>query len=112
MGYNISRSATYLRLLPKRHNSIEGTKHVTTVPVRLRRAQTDMHKNRVDQNFCTATISDLETIASILGPDEANFISQDYKARVPLGITAANKQAPILMHLEYQVKFKKYLKSS
>lgn len=30
-------------------------------------------------------------------------ISQDDKSRVPMGITAANKQAPILMHLEYKV---------
>lgn len=28
----------------------------------------------------------------------------DHKARVPLGITAANAQAPILMHLDYRVK--------
>lgn len=31
------------------------------------------------------------------------FISQDDKARVPIGITAANKQAPLLMHVEYLV---------
>ncbi|GBP41412.1 hypothetical protein EVAR_36167_1 [Eumeta japonica] len=28
----------------------------------------------------------------------------DDKARVPLGITVANAQAPILMHLDYRVK--------
>ena len=32
------------------------------------------------------------------------FISQDDKARVPIGITAANKQAPMIMHMEYRVK--------
>ncbi|GBN50027.1 hypothetical protein AVEN_95582-1 [Araneus ventricosus] len=31
------------------------------------------------------------------------FLSQDDKARVPLGITTANKQAPILLHIEYRV---------
>lgn len=30
-------------------------------------------------------------------------ISQDDKSRVTIGITAANKQAPLLMHLEYKV---------
>ena len=30
------------------------------------------------------------------------LLSQDDKARVPLGTTAANKQAPIMMHLEYR----------
>lgn len=31
------------------------------------------------------------------------MISQDDKSRVPIGLTAANKQAPLLMHLEYKV---------
>ena len=32
-------------------------------------------------------------------------MSNDDKARVPLGLTAANLQASILMHIEYKVKF-------
>ena len=32
------------------------------------------------------------------------IISQDDKAKVPLGITAAKTQAPVLMHLEYKVR--------
>lgn len=40
----------------------------------------------------------------MLGPDQTAFISQDDKAMVPIGITAATKQALILMHLEYQVR--------
>nr|XP_047138580.1 uncharacterized protein LOC124814705 [Hydra vulgaris] len=31
------------------------------------------------------------------------FLSQDDKARVPIGLTAANKQAPLLVHMEYRV---------
>jgi len=31
------------------------------------------------------------------------FISQDDKARVPIRLTAANKQNPLLMHVEYRV---------
>ena len=34
LGFNISRSATYLRLLPRRQDSIEGKRHVKTVPVK------------------------------------------------------------------------------
>ncbi|KAG5878925.1 hypothetical protein JTB14_034434 [Gonioctena quinquepunctata] len=45
-----------------------------------------------------------ENIASILGPDQVFFISQDDKAWVPIGVTAANKQAPLLMHMEYRIK--------
>ena len=43
-------------------------------------------------------------MVSILGSRQIAFVSQDDKARVPIGITAANKQAPFLMHLEYKVK--------
>jgi hypothetical protein len=34
---------SYDRLLPHRSNSIDGKKHVRTVPVRLRKAQNDEH---------------------------------------------------------------------
>lgn len=33
----------WFRLLPHRANSIDGKKHVRTVPVRLRKAQNDEH---------------------------------------------------------------------
>ena len=57
-----------------------------------------------DSKFCTASIRYLESLASILGPRQVFFISQDDKARVPIGLKAANKQSPILMHLQYRVK--------
>jgi len=102
-GFTISRSGLYLRLLPKRSSSLEGQRHVTTVPVKLIRAQNDHHAKHIDGLFCTATIRHLEELASMLGPDEVCFLSQDDKARVPIGLTAANKQSPLLMHLEYKV---------
>ncbi|CAB0028291.1 unnamed protein product [Trichogramma brassicae] len=34
-GFNLSRSAVYLRLLPIRSNTLEGMRHINTVPVRL-----------------------------------------------------------------------------
>lgn len=102
-GFIISRSGLYLRLLPRRADSIEGKKHVTTVPVKLAKAQTDMHKSHIDSKFAATSICHLEQVASILGPGQVMFFSQDDKARVPIGITAANKQAPLLMHLEYRV---------
>ncbi|XP_065648784.1 uncharacterized protein LOC124808903 isoform X2 [Hydra vulgaris] len=37
-GYNLSRSVLYTRLLPKRSDSLEGKRHVHTVPVKLMRA--------------------------------------------------------------------------
>lgn len=46
----------------------------------------------------------LEQLISTLGANQVAVISQDDKSRVPIGITAANKQAPMLMHLEYKVR--------
>uniref|UniRef100_A0A0B7BG25 C2H2-type domain-containing protein n=1 Tax=Arion vulgaris TaxID=1028688 RepID=A0A0B7BG25_9EUPU len=102
-GFQINRSAAYTRLMPKRSLSSEGKRHVTTVPVKLIRAQNDAHSKHIDGRFCTATLNHLEEVASMLGPGEVCFISQDDKARVPIGLTAANKQAPFLMHVEYRV---------
>ncbi|KAL4721037.1 hypothetical protein ACJJTC_012456 [Scirpophaga incertulas] len=102
-GFQISKSGTYLRLLPRNYTTLEGKRHVVTVPVNLSRPEADHHKAHVDQHFCVATIRSLETLASILGPKQVFFLSQDDKARVPIGLTAANKQAPLLMHVEYRV---------
>ena len=53
--------------------------------------------------FAKATINYLEELAGILSPNEVIFHSQDDKAKVPLGITAAKKQSPMVMHMEYKV---------
>lgn len=103
-GFKISRSGTYLRLLPRRSNTQEGKRHVQTVPVRLVAAQNDFHQQHTDSTFATVTINYLEELASLLGPNNVAFISQDDKARVPIGKTAANKQSPLLMHVEYRVR--------
>lgn len=102
-GFNIKRTATYLRLIPKRANSHQGKCHVNTVPVKLMRASNAKHNDHPDGRFCTATIRSLEELASVLGPNEVGFISQDDKARVAIGLTAANKQSPMLMHVEYKI---------
>lgn len=102
-GFMLSRSATYLRLLPKNFNLTEGKRHISTTPVRLCKAQTESHKNHPDGHFCTNTIRNLESLASMLGPKQVGFISQDDKARVPIGLTAAQKQSPLLMHMQVRI---------
>ena len=104
MGFTLSRSGVYLHLLPRRPNSTEGKRHIETVPVKLCRPQSDLHHGHPDQDFCTASIRALEDLSSLLGPNEVSFLSIDAKARVPLGITAASKQTPMVMHLEYKIK--------
>lgn len=103
MNFKISRSATYIHMLPKNSTTIEGKRHVTTVPVKLRKAQSDFHNEHPDGNFCTTTIKNLESSASLLGPNQVCLLSQDDKSRVPIGLKAAQKQSPLLMHLEYKV---------
>lgn len=71
--------------------------------MKLLRASNDIHKKHVDGLIATSTIRHLEQIASILGPKEVIFVSQDDKARVNIGVCAANKQRPLLMHLDYRV---------
>lgn len=54
-------------------------------------------------NYFFQCCRSLEQIASTLGSKQVAVISQDDKSKVPLGLAAANKQAPLLMHLEYRV---------
>lgn len=101
-GFSLSRSAAYLRLLPRRSNSIEGKRHVRTVPVKLIRASNDLHREHSDSKFAMTTIRHIDEIASILGSNEVTYLSQDDKAKIPIGVTAAKSQAPLLMHMEYR----------
>ena len=45
----------------------------------------------------------MKELCSMFGPNSVSFLTIDDKANVPLGIAAASKQAPILIHLEYRV---------
>jgi len=65
-GFRLSRSATYLRLIPRRANTTEGKLHVKTVPVKLAKPQNSLSKEHIDQRFCKSTINTLESIASAL----------------------------------------------
>ena len=101
-GFNLSRSATYLRLLPRKFNSIQGRRHVHTAPVKLIRSSNDMHKQHSDTRFAMTTINHIDELASLIGPNEVTYISRDDKARIPIGLTDAKNQGPLLMHMEYR----------
>ncbi|ESO12304.1 hypothetical protein HELRODRAFT_158789 [Helobdella robusta] len=79
-------------------------RHVSTVPVKLIRATNDLHRQHPDTKFATDTVHHLCEFASFFGPANTTVISQDDKCRVPIGITAAKMQAPMLMHMEYRVR--------
>lgn len=102
-GYDLSRTSTYLRLLPKNALTTEGRRHYQALPVKLIRARNDGRSAHQDSHFCAASVKFLKDLAEIMGPHATFVISQDDKARVPLGIPAATKESPILMHLDYRV---------
>ncbi|XP_065662507.1 uncharacterized protein LOC136085126 [Hydra vulgaris] len=95
IGFAISKSALYTRLLPRSYGTL-GKRYVKIVPVRLISPQNESHLKHVDGLFCSSTIKYVEEVFSILGPDEVCFISQDNKARVPIGITAAKKTGAVV----------------
>lgn len=104
LGFNLSRSGVYLRLIPRNWKTTEGKRHITRANVKLKRAENEEHRQHPDAKFAKATFDSLMTLASTLGPYDVACLSQDDKAKVPLGLPAANKQSTILMNLEYRVK--------
>lgn len=104
LGYSLSRSSVYLRLLPRRAKTAEAARHINPAPVKILRARDDLHKGHADSYFCKATIDHLKELAAILGNDQVLILSQDDKAKVPIGIPAASKQQAIMMNVEYRIK--------
>ena len=103
-GMDVKPSTLYMRLIPRRKNSIYGRRHVRVVPVQLRKPQYDGRKRHVSARFCFAVGLMLRELASWFGPEFCVFLSPDDKATCPMGIPAATKQGQVLMHLEYVVK--------
>ena len=104
LGYAVKRGAVYLRLIPRYQNSIEGRKHVQTLPVKLVRPQNNLRKGHPDRMFAAETSKAADDIARFLGPDAVAHITQDDKSSVPIGRTAAKKQAPMLMSMRVRVR--------
>ena len=103
-GYFLSRNALYLRLVPRRSDSNEGEKHVRTVPVKIRRSKNNLRARHEDSNFTFATKEYLKAVASFFGPENVFVLSVDDKAKVPIGVTAAKYQSPLVMHMTYEIR--------
>ena len=88
----------------KKINISGGERYVTTVPVKLARAQNKCKKH-IDKDFLRLQLTNTSRNC-VHYSDHILYRSYPLmiKQRSPLGIAAATKQAPILMHLEYQVK--------
>ena len=66
-GIMMSRSATYLRLMPKDPTTNQGKLHVHTVPVRIFKPQNKEQKEHPSTRFCRADDRNLRELASFLG---------------------------------------------
>ena len=64
LGFKLSRSATHLRLLPRRGNTLEGKRHVQTVPVRLIRPENSLRKKNIDRMYAKLFMDDMQNIWS------------------------------------------------
>ena len=102
-GYILSRQALYLRLIPRRADSQEGTRHVRTVPVKLRKAKTNLSNRHADADFTFSIKRQMRDIVSLFGSD-VFVLSVDGKAKVSIGATAVTKQAPLIMHVSYEIR--------
>ena len=77
LGFQVSRSGIYLKLLPRDPKSIEGRRHVSTVPVKLTKPQNNLRKGHKDRIFARETCFAVDKIAATLGPEACTFLSQD-----------------------------------
>ena len=85
----------------RNRNSIQGRKHVKTVPVKLLRPENSLRKKNQDRYFARSFCEDMKDLDPLFGPDCINYISADDKARIQLGkdyyIDGQNTQHIILM---------------
>ena len=102
-GFNLSRTATYYRLLPANMCHKYGKRHVHTVPVKLQCPQNDLRKKDPNGHFAMASVRFTRELVNLFGDNDVFFLSHDNKARAPLGLPISKKQTAILMHLEYKV---------
>ena len=104
LGFTVSRSGLYLKLLPRDKTSNEGKRHVSTLPVKLVRPQNDLRKKHPDRMFGSETSHACDSIASFIGPQACIYLSQDDKSSVFIGKTAAKVQSCLLMNMRVRVR--------
>ena len=74
------------------------------MPVKFRQAQNNLKNRHEDANFCLATKNYLKDIASLFCAENIFVMSVDDKAKVPIGVTAAPKQSPLVIHVNYDIR--------
>ena len=103
-GYILTRQALHLRFIPPRADRQEGKRHVRTVPVKLQKAKNTLSNRHADADYTFAIKRQMHNIVSLFGSDDVFVLSVDGKAKVPIGITAVTKQAPLIMQVSYEIR--------
>ena len=74
LGFSLSRSATYLQLLPWRGSTSKRYRHVQTVPVKLTRPENNLRKKKnKDRMFAKSFMDDLINVCKFFGPQSVHF---------------------------------------
>ena len=76
---------------------------MNTVPVKLLKPQNSHRKYHEDRAFAKSVFEMTEEFANLFEPESVCYVSQDDKAKVPIGLPISKKQTALLMHLEYKV---------
>ena len=66
-GFNLSRTATYYRLLSANVHHKDGKRHVHTIPVKLCHPQNDLRKKHPDGRFAMASVKFARELANLFG---------------------------------------------
>ena len=74
LDFPLSRSALYLRLLPRRGNTREGKCHVNTVPVKILRPENSLRKKNEDRVFAKSFIDDIFDLCKRFGHDSFIYV--------------------------------------
>ena len=75
-----------------------------TVPGKITRPHINLRKRNKDRMFAKSFMDDLINVCRFFRPQSVLLLSNDSKAKVPLGLAAASLETPILMHMEYKVR--------
>ena len=63
-----------------------------------------MRNRHADADFTFAIKRQIHDIVYLFGSDNVFVLSVDDKAKVPVGVTAVRKQAPLIMHVSYKIR--------
>ena len=72
--------------------------------MKLVKPQNDLRKKHKDRQFAAESFKSMMDLVATLGSEAACFLSQDDKAAVNIGITAAKRQSAMVMNLGYRVR--------